>query len=212
MSLINCAILCWSLSPKYCEGEGLGRHQPPPLRILDSNQWESIVLSCADIFLNCTGSFFQFPGGGVFSKLSPLIANFRFETMGINCAQLCCNFFQLYRPLFSITRGWFSELSPPLRISDSKQRESIVPQLCSIVPTPFFSITRGVVFGTQTPIANFGFGSTGINCAPIMLNCAAIPFTCAGPFFHEAITRGRILRNCTSVSYTHLTLPTIYSV
>jgi len=30
-----------------------------------------------------------------------------------------------------------------------------------------------------------------------MLNCAAIPLTCAGPFFHDAITRGRILRNCT---------------
>jgi len=71
-----------------------------------------------------------------------------------NGNQLCWNFFQLYQPLFSITRGWFPELSPPppLQISDSKQRESIVLQLCSImlqlqcfsiVLAPFFNYWGG---------------------------------------------------------------------
>jgi len=89
-----------------------------------------------------------------------------------------------------------------------QQRESTVVQLClfeliffSIVPVPFFHFQGG---GSRnfapSPIANFGFETTRMNCALIMLNCAAIPSTCAGPFFHEAITRVRILRNCTKIA------------
>ena len=118
------------------QGVVLGTQPPPPLRISDSKQRESIVLQLYSIVLQ----FFQLYRTlfsitrGWFSELSPpphfefRIRNNRNQPCS-NCAQLCCNFFQLYLPLFSITRGggWFSEIRPP--------------------------------------IANFGFETTGIKCA-----------------------------------------------
>jgi len=135
--------LNWSLPPNIAlggvGGGGLERHQPPIANFgfkTTGINCALIVLNCADIFSNCNGPFFQFPGGR-FSELSPLphceiqIRNNE-NQLCTNCAQLCRNFFKLYRP--------------------------------------FFSITRGVVLGIQPPIVNFGFETTGINCAPIALS------------------------------------------
>jgi len=73
-----------------------------------------------------------------------------------------------------------------LRILDSKQRESIVLQLCCNFPCPFFQLPGGWFseLSPPPPIANFGFETTGMNCAPIALNCAAIFFNCTRPFFN----------------------------
>jgi len=97
--------------------------------------------------------------------------------------------------------GGGEDASPPLRISDSKQQESVVLQLCSIVLQFFqlylslFSITR--MDGCRNcapplhcefriafpPIANFLFETTEISCVPIVLNCAVIFLNCTRPFF-----------------------------
>jgi len=60
-------------------------------------------------------------------------------------------------------------------------------QFCSNCAGPFPPILRkggGKGLGRrQPPIANFGFETTGINCASIVLNCAAMFFNCTGYFF-----------------------------
>ena len=138
-------------------------------------------------------------GGGGLERHQPPIANFGFKTTGINCATIgfnCADIFLIYnRPFFRLLGRWFSDLSPlpPLRISDSKQRESIVLQLCSIelqffriAPTSFFSYQRDSSWNSLPPcppsIVNFGFGTAGINCAPIMLNRPAMFLNCSGLF------------------------------
>ena len=154
------------------------------------NNGNQLCSNCDQLcyFFNFTGPFFQFPGGGGGSRNSAsLIANFGFETTRINCAPIVLNcaaiFFNCTGPFFQLPGRWFSELShplPPLQILDSKQRESIMLQLCSIVLhffqlyPPFFSITRGWVSELRSPIANVGFETTRINCAPVVLNCAEI--------------------------------------
>ena len=73
-------------------------------------------------------------------------------------------------------------------------------------PRLFLQLPGGWLLELRPPIANFRFETPEINYAPIMLNCAAILFTCAGTFFHDAITRGRILRNCTYFLFENYSL------
>ena len=70
----------------------------------------------------------------------------RLNQLCSNCADIS---FNCTRSFFQLPRGWFSELRPPSRISDWKQRESIVLQLCSTV-LEFFSLVPAPFFMTQS--------------------------------------------------------------
>jgi len=108
----------------------LGRRQAP----IANFGFKITRIDCATIFSILPAPLLNYQGGGSRNS-APSIANFGFETTGINCAQLCCNFLKLYPPLLSITRGWFSELSPPscceFRIrNNGNQSCSNYAQLC----------------------------------------------------------------------------------
>jgi len=144
--------------------------------------------------------------------------------------QLCSTVQQLFSivptPFFNYQRGGSRNSAPPPSwISDSEQRESIVLQFFSIVPASFFSYqggglrTQDLAQPPPLPIANLGFRTTGINCAPIVLNCAENFPPVTGPMiklhrrkggwfskfslsashsrFLDTITWGPILQNCT---------------
>jgi len=118
IGLINCAPIVLQLFsivlvplPRIFRG-GLG------LRILDSKQRESIiVLNCAAFFFNCTGSFFQLPGGVVFRTQPPPPSRISDSKQRESIVlQLCSNVLQLFSivfiPFLQLPGGWISELYP----------------------------------------------------------------------------------------------------
>ena len=138
--------------PRILRGAGKTPAPPPPhCEFWIQNNGNQLCFNSAQLVLQ----FFSIVpapitrGVVLLGTQPPPIANFRFEITGFNCAPIVLNcaaiFFNCTRPSFQLPGGWFSGLRPPLRISGSKQRESIVLRLCSIflqflslVPAPFF--------------------------------------------------------------------------
>jgi len=113
--IFNCAGL---FRPNIAEGGGEWKDVSLPFFLIANFGSETTGINCARIVLNyaaivfnCTGTFFQLPGGW-FSELSvmpPPIADFGLGTAGINWAQIfsSCD----WPPCPVKEAGWFSEFS-----------------------------------------------------------------------------------------------------
>ena len=89
---------------------------PSPISSWGPNRPNQLCSDCAAIIQSCWSLSPEYCEGGLGRRQPLPHYEFWIQNNGnelcSNCAQCAAIFFQLYRPLFPIIGGWFSELSP----------------------------------------------------------------------------------------------------